>query len=273
LPSLFLDRKTTMPTSNRFLDKVVVITGAGSGIGKALAEAFAAEGAHVVVVDLHGHFAVADKVGGEAFTCNVANATEVRKMIQAVRKKWGRIDIYCSNAGIMIPPKVVDATEDHVSKYSDDQWNRVYLTNVQSHVIAARELIAADHSFDGGIFVLTASAAGVLAIPEDASYGVSKAAAVSFAEHLAIIHHPYVRVLCLCPMAVDTPFMGDPMGDAPLNSAVLDGIVTAGHVAECTLDAIDDEQAFWIFPHKKKYPSTFNSRPINIQVGSRVCNE
>jgi len=91
----------------------------------------------------------------------------------------------------------------------------------------------------------------VLAIPEDASYGVSKAAAVSLAEHLAIIHHPSIRVLCLCPMAVDTPFMGDSIGDAPLNSAVLDGIVTAGHVADCTLDAILDEEAFWIFPHKK----------------------
>lgn len=156
----------------------------------------------------------------------------------------------------MIPPKTTtpvndkNVSKDHVAKYTDDQWNRIFLTNVQSHVIAARELISTSSSNEGMVFVITASAAGLLAMPEDASYGVSKAAAVSFAEHLAIIHHAdNIRVLCLCPMAVDTPFIGQPLGDAPLNSAVLDGIVSADYVAECTLDAIQDSQAFWIFPH------------------------
>ena len=239
-----------MPTHNRFQNKVICITGGASGIGKALAEAFSEEGAHVVIVDLRGHFAVAEKLGAMAVTCDVTDAAQVRKMIQAVRQRWGRIDIYFSNAGIMIPP-TADATKDHVAKYSDDQWTRVLNINLQSHVIAARELITTDDDpWDGGIFVVKASAAGVLAIPEDASYGVSKAAAVSFAEHLAIIH-PNIRVLCLCPMAVDTPFIGDSIGAAPLNSAVLDGIVSPDYVAGCVIDAIDDKEAFWIFPHKK----------------------
>lgn len=246
-----------MPTDRgRFQDKVVVITGSGSGIGEALAHAFAAEGPRVVVLaDLRGHVAVANELGdiAMAFTCDVTDAAQVRNMIQTVRKRWGRIDIYCSNAGIMIPPTTTTTTtnQDHVAKYSDDQWSRVFSVNVQSHVIAARELISDEDPWHGGVFVITASAAGVLAIPEDASYGVSKAAAVSFAEHLAIIHHPSLRVLCLCPMAVDTPFIAESIGDAPLNSAVLDGIVSAERVAECTLDAIDDRQAFWIFPHEK----------------------
>ena len=234
----------------RFQDKVVVVTGGGSGIGKALAEAFAKEGARVVVADLsHQHTEdVAQQVGGMAFTCDVTNPAMVRKMIQTVRQKWGRIDIYCSNAGIMIPPTLQDVSNDHIARLSDKQWDRVFQVNAQSHVIAARELIANKETWDGGIFVMTASAAGLLAIIEDACHGVSKAAAVSFAEHLAIIH-PQIQVHCLCPQSVDTPFIPDKFKQI-LNSATMDGLVTPPYVAECTLNAIHNN-SFWIFPHEK----------------------
>jgi short-subunit dehydrogenase len=81
----------------------------------------------------------------------------------------------------------------------------------------------------------------------DASYGVSKAAAISFAEHMAITH-PTIQVHCLCPQAVDTPFV-DPT-KVTLNSAMSDGLVSAEHVAQCTVKAIE-EGNFWVFPHSR----------------------
>lgn len=240
----------------RFKNKVVVVTGGNSGIGKALAEAFVKEGGRVVVADLLHEEDAASTPAWWTYTCDVTDPLQVREMIRAVRQKWGRIDIYCSNAGIMIHPPlpptkgttVAAALDDHVARLSDAQWDRVFRVNVQSHVIAIRELITDEDPWDGGIFVITASAAGLLAMLEDACYGTSKAAAVSFAEHLAIVH-PQIQVHCLCPQSVDTAFIPEKLRHVP-NSAVADGLVTPAQVAACTLDGIE-KHSFWIFPHKK----------------------
>ena len=240
-----------MSRQTSFQNKVVVVTGGGSGIGKALAVAFAAEGARVAVVDIRGHDAVARQLSPSAtmaIACDVSNAAQVKAMIQKVRTTWGKIDIYCSNAGILIPPLAPHLDQsDHVSKLSDEQWDRVYRINVQSHVIAARELITENNLWDGGIFVVTASAGGLLAMIEDTCYGVSKAAAVSFAEHMAITH-PQVQVHCLCPQSVDTPIIPKEARENP-TAAMVDGLLSPEFVAKCTLEAITLKQ-FWIFPHK-----------------------
>jgi NAD(P)-dependent dehydrogenase (short-subunit alcohol dehydrogenase family) len=270
----------TMPSSSQhqtrpFQDKVVVVTGGVSGIGKALVAAFARNGARVALVDLRGSLEAANEllvVKSKcsttnaspptllAFTCDVTDADQVGKMIQQVKNKWGRIDIYCSNAGIIYPPTLAGAatrtssstvsSDHHVAKYSDQQWTKILQVNVQSHVVAARELISDWEQGKGeGIFVITASAAGLLTQIGDASYGVSKAAAVSFAEHTQI-SHPTIQVHCLCPQAVDTPFVDVIGNSGQNNSAMSDGMVSPEYVAECTLQAIR-QSAFWIFPHPR----------------------
>jgi NAD(P)-dependent dehydrogenase (short-subunit alcohol dehydrogenase family) len=232
-------------------DKVVVITGGGSGIGAALARAFDHARAIVVVADLRGSETVAKSLNqkrakqfSNSFTCDVTNRQQVQRMIQQVKQEHGRIDIYCSNAGIILDPE--NLHDDFVSKYADDKWSRILQVNVQSHVIAARELIPDwEKGIGDGCFVVTASAAGLLTMIGNFSYGVSKAAAVSFAEHVAIAH-PKVQVHCLCPQAVDTPFT--PQIKTSANSAMTDGVVSAELVAACTLKAISDGD-FWILPH------------------------
>lgn len=249
-----------MPTqSHRFKNKVVIVTGGSSGIGRALAQAFVKEGARVVVADLRHQKDAAstpnfvESSSWWTYTCDVTDPLQVRAMIRAVKQKWGRIDIYCSNAGIMIHPPLLSTTasaalNDHVARLSDAQWDRVFRVNLQSHVIAIRELITDEDPWECGIFVITASAAGLLAMLEDACYGSSKAAAVSFAEHLAIVH-PQIQVHCLCPQSVDTPFIPENLRHVP-NSAVADGLATPTQVAACTLESIE-KQSFWVFPHEK----------------------
>lgn len=243
-----------------------MITGGASGIGKALAIAFATDGARVALVDIQNCDDMTRKLDPSwvrtgvdmtsphpsstsnllSFTCDVTNPRQVRAMIEQVKRQWQRIDIYCSNAGMIFPSPSADTlVNDDVARHSDDQWTQILKVNVQSHVIAVRELLPGWERGQGdGTFVITASAAGLLTQIGDASYGVSKAAAISLAEHMAI-SHPTIQVHCICPQAVDTPFI---RGGPPHNSAMTDGIVTPELVAECTLMAIL-VGSFWIFPH------------------------
>ncbi len=244
----------TSEDNYQFRDKIVVITGGGSGIGKSLSQAFAREGAVVVVVDLRPCDDVARSLPNpqqihrhSSFVCNVTDAKQIRTMIRDVKQKYGKIDIYCSNAGIMFPPPI-DDNDDSVARHSDSQWDRILKVNLTSHVIASRELLPDWNKNNNGVFVMTASAAGLLTQIGDASYGVSKAASVSYAEHLAIAHGNTVKVHCLCPQAVDTPFVDPKLLSS--NSAMTDGIVSPEFVADCTLKAIQSGQ-FWILPHPR----------------------
>ncbi|WP_339912908.1 SDR family NAD(P)-dependent oxidoreductase, partial [Sulfitobacter litoralis] len=116
-------------------DKIIVITGAASGIGKAMAVRFAAEGAKkVVCVDLNkeGAQAVADEIGGVAFGVNVGVEQEIADMIDAVENDIGPIDLFCSNAGILIAGGMEVPNED---------WQRIWDINVMAHIWAARHLV------------------------------------------------------------------------------------------------------------------------------------
>ena len=235
--------------SSAFEGKVVAITGGASGIGKALAKEFLRKGAYVALLDIGDTRAAMTDLGGPphrmlTFQCDVTNEEQVLNAIRAIKHSWGRIDIYCSNAGIMLRTNPFEAPE--VCRHSNAQWEMIFRVNVQSHVTAARELISDwDLGKGDGIFVVTASAAGLLTQIGDASYGVSKAAAVSFAEHMAIAH-PTVQVHCLCPQAVNTPLVDT--ANVAQNSAMMDGIISAELVAACTLQAIEKGN-FWVFPH------------------------
>lgn len=214
-------------------DKVIVITGAGSGIGAAMATRFAAESPRVIVgADLAG----ADR------TVDVSDGAAVAELVRSVEAEHGPIDLYCSNAGI--------ATGQGVEA-ADDVWQRVWDVNVMATVHAARALLPSVRARGEGYLLVTASAAGLLTNLGDAPYTASKHAAVGLAEWLAITHGDAgLKVSCLCPQGVRTPML---MGgiDAGENSAKvveMMGIVEPSVVAECVVDGLRDER-FLILPH------------------------
>ena len=163
-------------------DKVVIVTGAASGIGKALAERFAKGGARAVVVadlDGAGADAVAAGVGGLGLKVDVSNEAEVQQLVQTATERFGRVDVFCSNAGI-----IARADEDA----SNAQWQRHWDVNLMAHVYAARAVLPQMLERGEGYLVQTASAAGLLSQVNAAPYSVTKHAAVGFAEWLSIAH-------------------------------------------------------------------------------------
>ena len=213
-------------------DKVCVVTGGASGIGKALAARFAAEGARAVVAaDLR-----APEGGGVA--CDVSREGDVKRLVDQVISKHGRIDLFCSNAGI-IERAGLDAPLD--------AWQRTMDVNFMAHVYAARAVIPHMLAQGSGYLVNTASAAGLLMQVDSATYTVSKHAAVAFAEWLSVNYHARgIRVSCLCPQGVRTPMLLGPKGDR--KSFLLEGSVSVEQVADCVVRAIETE-TFLVLPH------------------------
>jgi len=231
-----------------FANKIVVVTGGASGIGRALCIAFAKAGACVVVTDIKGTRAVQQELSFPerhlVIECDVTKPNDVSAMIQSVKHRYHKIDIYCSNAGIMVPSNPED---DSCTKHSLHDWQKIFQVNVFSHVIALRELKEEWESGLGdGHFCVTASAAALLTMVGDASYGVSKAAVLSFCEHVAI-SHPRIHVHCLCPQAVDTPLI---KVSKDQNAAMTDGVLSPEQVANMTLLGIQKND-FFIFPHTR----------------------
>ena len=230
-------------------DRVAVVTGGGSGIGRALALRFAEEGARgVVVADLQGADAVAAEIGerGLAVTCDVADDAQVGDLIERAREAFGPIDVFCANAGIGTGLGI-DAP--------DEAWDQILGVNVRAHIIAARKLVPEWIERGEGYFVSTASAAGLLSQIGDAPYSVTKHAAVALAEWLAITYGERgVRVSCLCPMGVRTPLVEGGLeleGDQGLPARV---VAAAGELLEPEQVAADvveamREERFLILPH------------------------
>jgi len=220
-------------------DKIVVVTGAASGIGKALAERFHAEGAALVVcADLDGEGAVltAEDIGGVAFTTDVSREADIQALIETVETDHGPIDLFCSNAGIGIGGG---------AEAPNDGWQKIWDINVMAHVWAARHLVPRMIARGGGYLMNTASAAGLLSQIGSAPYAVTKHAAVGLAEWLAITHGDQgIKVSVLCPQAVRTAMTaGNPDGVASV-----DGMMEPEAVAEACVRAIEAED-FLILPH------------------------
>jgi NAD(P)-dependent dehydrogenase (short-subunit alcohol dehydrogenase family) len=220
-------------------DRIVVVTGAASGIGRALAQRFAAEGAKLVVCsDRNGDGvrAVAKEVGGIAFETDVSKEADILHMIEAVEAEQGPIDLFCSNAGIGIGGG---------AEAPDEAWQRIWDINVMAHVWAARHMVPRMAARGEGYLVNTASAAGLLSQIGSAPYAVTKHAAVGLAEWLAITHGDKgIRVSVLAPQAVRTAMTaGNPDGVASV-----DGMIEPEAVAEACIRAIEAED-FLILPH------------------------
>jgi NAD(P)-dependent dehydrogenase (short-subunit alcohol dehydrogenase family) len=233
----------------RVQDKVVVVTGAASGIGRAMALRFAAEGAAgILVADLDeaGAAAVAEQIGDRAVAvrADVSVEEDVRAIVDTAERSLGPIGLFCSNAGII--------TGHGVEEASDEEWSRTLAVNTLAHVYAARAVIPAMVERGGGYLLNTCSAAGLVNCPGDAPYAVSKAAAISFAEWVAIHYRAKgIGVSVLCPQGVRTGMMREDLQEENLTAravissgAVLEPEEVAGHV----VDGLDAER-FYILPH------------------------
>jgi NAD(P)-dependent dehydrogenase (short-subunit alcohol dehydrogenase family) len=220
-------------------DKVVVVTGAASGIGRAMAVRFAAEGARkVVCADIQeGPLSeLAHDINGDAIVTDVSREASIAALIETTERAHGPIDLFCSNAGIGFGGG---------AEAPDAQWQRIWDINVMAHVWAARHLVPLMAARGGGYLVNTASAAGLLSQIGSAPYAVTKHAAVGLAEWLAITHGDQgIKVSVLCPQAVRTAMTaGNEDGVASIN-----GMMEPEEVAEAVVRAIANEQ-FLILPH------------------------
>ena len=218
--------------------KVCVVTGAASGIGRAAAQRFAAEGAAgVVVADLNadGLKPVADELKGLAVACDVSSEESIRELVRQAEERYGRVDVYFSNAGVIARGGL---------ETTDKEWERNWKIHCMAHVWAARAVVERMVVRGGGYFLITASAAGLLNIVESASYGVTKHGAVAFAEWLAIAYgRKGLRVSCLCPQAVVTGMYKGGGG-----SAGVDGALTVEQVCDEIVKVMHEEK-FLILPH------------------------
>ena len=248
-------------------DRVVVVTGGASGIGRSLVLAFAAAGARGVVVadlDRDGAERVAAEVGDGALGvgCDVSVEAEVQAVVAAGEERFGPVDVFCANAGILVTGGI---------DVPDAAWDRAWSINVKSHLYAARAVIPSMVERGGGYLVHTASAAGLLTQLGAAPYSVTKHAVVAFAEWLSITYHDAgVRVSALCPQAVATNLVttstdvltGKPVSVPPPRTdsitaaagvgtkggAGADGVLAPDDVAANVLEAIREER-FLILPH------------------------
>ena len=221
-------------------DKIIVVTGAASGIGKALATRFKAEGAKQIVavdIDEQGARTTADGLDCVAMTADVSNEADVARVIERTEADIGPIDLFCSNAGIGAGADLQAPNED---------WQRSWDVNVMSHVYAARHLVPRMTARGGGTILITASAAGLLNQIGVAAYGVTKHAAVGFGEWLAITHgHEGINVSLLCPQAVRTA-MTEP--GAATAAASVDGLMEPEVLADFVVEGLRQE-SFLILPH------------------------
>jgi NAD(P)-dependent dehydrogenase (short-subunit alcohol dehydrogenase family) len=188
--------------------RVAVITGAGSGIGRAMALRFAAAGARIVAADVNAAAAAstAEAVqaqGGAAvsFAVNVVEPEQVQAMIDFGRAQFGRIDILCNNAGIGSTATVVDETIEH--------WDAVMAVNVKSVFLGCKYVLPHMIAQGGGVIINTASVAGMVGIVNRAAYCASKGAVIALTKQVALdfVQHN-IRVNCLCPGTVDSPWVG-----------------------------------------------------------------
>ena len=223
-------------------DKIVVVTGGASGIGRALCQRFAAEGARAVIVsdiDQPGIDQVCDSIRHKTqvlgIHADVSKETDVQELVARTLLTFAHIDLFCSNAGIFTPG---DET------VANDQWQRIWDINVMAHVYAARAVLPGMLARGEGYLLNTASAAGLLNQIGSAPYAVTKHAAVGFAEWLSITYGAEgIKVSVLCPQAVRTKMTAGGTG-----AAGVDGMLEPEQLAQTVVETLAQER-FLVLPH------------------------
>ncbi len=226
-------------------DRHVVVTGAGRGIGAALARRFHAGGARVTIADLAGATDVAAGLGERAVGITAAVASEAGNvtLIEQAEAAFGPVDLFFANAGI--------GGGTDLASTSEDAWQQTFDINVNAHRWAAKHLLPGWLAAGEGYFCSTASAAGLLAQIGSAPYTVTKRAAVAFAEWLAITYGDRgLRVSCLCPQGVNTDMLrgSEQLGGGASVVCSAGDVLEPEVVADIVADAIADER-FLILPH------------------------
>lgn len=226
-----------------FNGKVIVVTGAASGIGLALATRFVKEGARVITSDRNPDGAVrAQEIGARFIAADISHEEGVKGIIDDVLAQEGHIDLFCSNAGIAIGAG---------PETPDKQWDLINRINVMSHVWAARHLLPHFLSRGQGYFLNTASAAGLLTELHSAPYAVTKHAALAFAEWLAVTYGDRgIKVSALCPEGVWTPMIEN----APILQQTA---ISTDELVEKTLEVLRRE-SFLVVTHATTLPSFQN---------------
>ncbi len=233
--------------------RIAVITGAGSGIGQAMARLFAREGARILAADVNESAAqetarmVTEAGGtGQAFAGDVSRPDAVRAMIDAAIAAFGRIDILCNNAGIGSTTDVVEC--------EPEEWDRVMTVNVKSVYLGCKYAIPHMLAQGGGVILNTASVAGMVGLPKRASYSASKGAVIALTRQVAVEYvEQGIRVNCLCPGTVDSPWVGrllkqadDPVAarQALVARQPLGRLGTPDEIAAAALYLVSDDAAF-----------------------------
>jgi len=226
-------------------DKVLLVTGAGRGIGRALCrEATRRGAAGIVVADLDGELAraTAGELGGLGFGCDVSDAAAVESMVRAAEAHFGRVDVLVSNAGFGAQSLDLD---DALSA-PEAAWQRMWDVHVMAHARACRAVLPGMLSRGSGCLVNVASAAGLLSQVGDTPYSVTKHAAVGLAESLAITYGDRgIQVSVVCPQYVATAITGLEESTAP---GTLPGVLTVEQAATAIADGIESG-GFLILTH------------------------
>jgi NAD(P)-dependent dehydrogenase (short-subunit alcohol dehydrogenase family) len=222
-------------------DKVVVVTGGANGIGRALCQRFASEGARGIAVadlDTVGAQRVAEQIGGLAFTTDVSVEADLIRLVEETTNRFGAIDLFCSNAGIVIEGGI---------ETSDSEWQRIWNINVMAHIYAARAVLPSMVARGEGYLLQTASAAGLLSQIGSAPYSVTKHAAIAYAEWLSIQYGEQgIRVSCLCPLGVRTQMLANASGG--IGTMLQERAIDPDTVAEAVISGLAEER-FLILPH------------------------
>ena len=222
--------------------RVIVVTGAARGIGRALARRFASDAVEAVIVadiDDRAAAATADEIGAASVRCDVSREADVQRLVEHVMARHGRIDIFCSNAGIAVGGG---------PEAPDSEWQRIWEVNVMAHVYVARHVLPGMLARGEGYLLGTVSAAGLLNHVFAAPYGVTKSAALSLFEWLSIAHgNDGVRVSCLCPQGVRTDMLAKELSLLGIDFLSSDALEPDA-VAEVVVQGIRDER-FLILPH------------------------
>ena len=228
--------------------KVAVVTGGATGIGRALCRRFTAEGAVVVVsdVDAPGAALVAREIGGMAVGADVSVEADIVGLVDAVLVAHGRIDLFCSNAGIIWGMKPNDPETVIGVDAPDEAWERIWRVNFMAHVYAARAVLPVMLTQGEGYLLATASAAGLLTSLGNAPYAVTKHAVVALAEWLAITYGDRgIEVAVLCPEGVRTDMLA-----SARDSMLEQGAIDPEDVAEAVIEGLREER-FLILPHAR----------------------